>query len=471
MGPQGWLETYTFPSERTLGANADRALAVYERVVGRTLQSGTTSALYFGTLDLSPTTLLAATMQRLGQRGFIGKVCMDRNSPNDYCGDVSSNLQDTRSLIKYVSEMNESLTKEAEHIPLVGVALTPRFVPTCSLELMKGLADIASSHSGMHDTSEKDNSAAETERNHRYCKLIIQTHAAESQDEVEFCKILHPDIGKGRDLSILDSCGLLCSTTVLAHAVHMSQEEIKLCADRQVKVAHCPLSNAYFAGSVLPVQSLVTSGVTIGLATDVAGGYDPGMLSAMRACVFSSKLLESGVSCYNTNGITDNNEISTTAATPTKINASLDYKKALWLATVGGAKTLGLEDVTGQIKEGLMFDALIVSPGGGGGGGDMLSWHYSDDRAAPSTTSKVEEDPWRSLGSGGDKDNGSERLSSFAKSRVDVFPTDSQQDILQKFLHCGDDRDIQQVWVNGKKVVEKGCPCAARIQTQTQIFS
>ena len=95
MGPDGWLERYTFPSERSLGSDRARGEAVYERCVGRTLTCGTTTALYFGTLALAPTANLAATMLRLGQRGFAGKVCMDRNAPGDYSDSTEANIEDS----------------------------------------------------------------------------------------------------------------------------------------------------------------------------------------------------------------------------------------------------------------------------------------------------------------------------------------------------------------------------------------
>ena len=73
MGPDGWLESYTFPSERAM-KDLTVARKVYSSVINRTLRNGTTTALYFGTADLHSSMLLADLCESLGQRGFVGKV-------------------------------------------------------------------------------------------------------------------------------------------------------------------------------------------------------------------------------------------------------------------------------------------------------------------------------------------------------------------------------------------------------------
>mmetsp|Transcript_28309 Transcript_28309/g.50144 ORF Transcript_28309/g.50144 Transcript_28309/m.50144 type:complete len:91 (+) Transcript_28309:747-1019(+) len=84
MGPTGWLETYTFPTEARM-RDLQFARQVYERVVSRTLSFGTTTAVYFATLDVEPTKVLVDVALECGQRALIGKVCMDRHSPETYC--------------------------------------------------------------------------------------------------------------------------------------------------------------------------------------------------------------------------------------------------------------------------------------------------------------------------------------------------------------------------------------------------
>jgi len=429
MGPEGWLEQYTFPSERSLGHDASRASAVYSRVVSRTLQNGTTTALYFASLHLEPSVQLARAMKRLGQRGFVGKVCMDRNSPPDYSMDAAANVSDTKGLIERIKEDNsqDQSTKETQSkkTGLVGVAITPRFVPTCTPSLLRQLGDSVMSESASAGVD-----------------VVIQTHVAEGLDEVAFCRHLHPPgenlesdsghICNGRDLSILDQCGLLKRRTVLAHAVHLAPDEVALCAQRGAAISHCPLSNCYFADGVLPVREFKRAGVKIGLGTDVAGGYDPSMLSALRSAVVVSRLLKTGVDCYDHDGAAS--EAGATSGKDSRKrfkDANLTYQEALYLATVGGAEALGLEDRISRIAVGFEFDALILCVGGGGG----LEDAHASLQSAPWSSERVQHPP------------------PLTQSRLDVFPTDARVDLLQKFLHCGDDRDISEVWVQGKRVM------------------
>jgi cytosine/adenosine deaminase-related metal-dependent hydrolase len=133
MGSNGWLETYTFPTEESF-RDLSFARQVYTGVVKKTLSMGTTTALYFATLDLEPTKLLVDIALQFGQRALVGKVCMDRNSPETYCQSLEKNLQDTRNLIEYIGSHPAQPSTEC---PLVLPVITPRFIPTCSPELLQ----------------------------------------------------------------------------------------------------------------------------------------------------------------------------------------------------------------------------------------------------------------------------------------------------------------------------------------------
>jgi guanine deaminase len=113
MGPEGRLFSYTFPAERSF-RNLDRARQVYRSVVRRTLDFGTTTSVYFATLDLEPTKILVDVALELGQRVLVGKVCMDRHSPDDYCDGLDENLADTMKLIEYIRShpSQQQFTKE-----------------------------------------------------------------------------------------------------------------------------------------------------------------------------------------------------------------------------------------------------------------------------------------------------------------------------------------------------------------------
>ena len=111
----------------------------------------------------------------------------------------------------------------------------------------------------------------------------MQSHCAESHDCVAFCRELHPSNGRsrhgGREAALLDEAGLLTPQAVMAHCVHLSAQEMRLFAARGTAVAHCPLSNAFFANGVLRVRELWAAGVKVGLATDVVSERFPSKLS------------------------------------------------------------------------------------------------------------------------------------------------------------------------------------------------
>lgn len=356
MGPDGWLETYTFPAERSLGDDLTKARRVYDGVVSTTLQAGTTTAVYFATLHLKPCQVLVDIALEQGQRALVGKVCMDRNSPENYVQSVEQNVEETIALIDYIHAKagKETLQGESSLLPLVMPVVTPRFIPTCTPELMHQLGDIAE----------------------RY-NCHVQSHISESLDEVEFSNFLDTtvDQGGGRtDAEIFDSHKLLSSRCIMAHGVHLSDDCCDLMKRRGSAVAHCPLSNFFFAGGApLQCRLLLERNNKVGLGTDVAGGYSPSMAHSQRMAVVASRALQ--------------NE-----------DAVLDYRHAFYLATLGGAEALGLQDRLGSLAVGMEFDAIVLSAG------------------AP----------------------------------IQVYETDKVEDIFQKLCTLGDDRHVKRVYVQGR---------------------
>lgn len=351
------LSKYAFPAERLL-TSLPLANEVYTRLVRRLLRNGTTTALYFATLHLEPTKILADVVENLGQRGFIGKVSMDRNAPEDYIeASVDAALQSAETFIQYVFAKNN---------PLIVPVITPRFIPTCSLELLRGLSDLS----------------------RRYGNLPIQSHISESHDEVAFVRSLHPEPEHGgSDTTIFDACGLLTPRTVMAHGVHVTETDVLVLEQRGTGVAVCPISNFYFADGIFPLREFhLERGLKCGLGTDIAGGYSPSMLHSLRIAVLASKALA--------------------LTHPRGKEVEVDWRTALWSATVGGAQCLGIADRVGVVEVGKAFDVVLVDVG--------------DSAEGP----------------------------------VDVFEgMDDLERMVEKFIHLGDERNMKGVWVQGRKVV------------------
>ncbi|KAJ9611296.1 hypothetical protein H2200_004480 [Cladophialophora chaetospira] len=373
-----WLTTYTFPLESSLGNSKSpmyndsseppdplaRAKAVYNRVVSKTLSHGTTTASYYATIHVEATNLLAEIAFKKGQRAYIGRVCMDRpETCPDYYRDESTEqtIANTRASIEFCKELDPSGERIA-HI------ITPRFAPSCLPETLSALGALA-----------KDED------------LRVQTHISENLNEVKLVKELFPEQDSYTD--VYDHHGLLTNRTILAHAVHLTKEEMALVKSRKSKISHCPASNSALGSGFCPVRELLDEGIEVGLGTDVSGGYSPSILDAVRnACIVSRHVgfLKGGDSRFN-----------------------LSVAEGLWLATVGGAKVVGMEGRLGGFEQGMLWDVQEIEMG------------------------QIDE-------SGGGWAAG-----------VDIFGWESWEDRVAKWVWNGDDRNVKRVWVGGRMVHER----------------
>lgn len=307
-----WLHDYTFPLEASF-ADEEWAASVWQAMVPALLAAGTTTAVYYSSIHEAATHLLAETCLDFGQRAFVGRVAMDHpdSTPPTY-RDVSAKegIAASRRSIEAINSLRGDLVQ-----PIV----TPRFIPSCTDELLSGLGSLA----------------AET-------GVRVQTHCSESIWEHEYVR---ERFGTS-DTEALASFGLLTDHAVLAHSVHISDADRAMLIDHGAGVAHCPLSNSYFGDAVFPVRHHLDAGLRIGLGTDVAGGPEHSMRATCGHAVTSSRMLEAGVDPQRSAWHRPGDRI--------------DLTTALWMATLGGAELLGIE--AGLLQPGRVFDALAIDP-------------------------------------------------------------------------------------------------------------
>lgn len=581
-----WLEKYTFPSEAKF-SNETYARFAYEKSIKRHLKCGTTFASYFATIHLNACQILVDVIQKCGQRAFVGKVSMDRNSPDFYIENTKEGYETAEIFVKYVLEQTKqgkeflkaieesSLTsssciplspteknvlfgdieeegEDAEDIsvkfvspaisepssakvsssffpafkkvrrevtddysaaipssghngggvlafnaplptrlravtmdypegkeeletisysssssdmkmmipsmdssssdviyqqqkqnhqskkrirdekseliannssnnnnltllnrhdtPLVLPCITPRFVPTCTAEIMSKLGEIAKKYN-----------------------LPIQSHLSESKNEIKWVLDLHPECDSYA--GVYERYGLLSNVTYMAHCCHSSKEERDILRKSGSSVVHCASSNFMLHSGVMDVRLFLSEGVKVALGTDVAGGFSPSMLDAMRQTMIASRVkgidhhhartLKEEAEMKNTaaqiilNNDSDNSSISSASNhseeqseeeeaeesnLPEEIYKPLNYMEAFHLATVGGAEVLGMDKVVGNFLPGKKLDCLIIDV-------------------------NVENSP------------------------IDVFDHETTEELFQKFLFLGDDRNIVHVYVDGKMVL------------------
>lgn len=310
-----WLNTYTFPTESKF-SDLEFAKNVYQDVVSTLLVNGTTTALYFATVHKEASLLLAEICAKKGQRGLVGKVVMDNpeQTPEYYRdADTQAALADTEEFILAVKELTKS-TKQGVY-PVV----TPRFIPSCTDDTLKGLGDLAAKY----DT-------------------YIQSHCSESDWEHRYVQ----DRLNKKDAFALNDFGLLSEKSVMAHCNFLDNDDADLFAEKGTAVCHCPISNTYFANSVIPIAHLHSKGVEIGLGSDISGGFSPSLYDNARQAVMSSRMLEDGV---NTALPAEERGVP---------NSRITINEAFYFATAGGGESLSLP--IGRLAENYAWDVQII---------------------------------------------------------------------------------------------------------------
>ena len=248
-----WLEKHTFPAEAAF-SDTGFAREAYGSFAEALLKTPTTRLSAFGTIHEDSTLILMDILGKAGFHGYVGKVNMDRNSPDSLVEDTDESIASTRSFIERSSAYS-----------LIRPIITPRFIPSCSDRLLKELGRIASGLS-----------------------IPIQSHLDENRSEIEWVASLCP---WARDYaSAYDSFSLLTDRTIMAHCVWMTDDEIDLLKARGTYIAHSPTSNLNLSSGIAPVRHFLDKGLSVGLATDVAGGSSLSLLTVMQDAVKASKM-------------------------------------------------------------------------------------------------------------------------------------------------------------------------------------
>lgn len=302
-----WLNTHTFPEEAKY-SNLEYARKAYEFFTYDLQRCFTTRAVIFATIHNGATIGLMDQLEKSGMVTYVGRVNMDRNG--------GENLQETNAetSIKGTIEWLDAIEGRYKNtFPI----LTPRFIPSCSDELMRGLGKLA-----------KDR------------KLRIQSHLSENPSECAWVQELVPASKcYGHAYEIFDTLGDVDNPAIMAHCVYSSDEELAILQKHGVYVAHCADSNMNLTSGIAPASKILRNGINIGIATDVAGGSNMNMLKMILVTLQASKMRYRYV---------DQSE------------PALTFAEAFYMATMGGGKYFGK---VGTFKEGYEFDALVLEDG------------------------------------------------------------------------------------------------------------
>ncbi|MEA2547519.1 MAG: guanine deaminase [Chloroflexota bacterium] len=309
-----WLDRLTFPTERSW---ADPAVA--ERLAPAIFRAfaaaGTTTVLAYGVVYEAAMDAAFRAAEAHGIRAILGKVMMDRLT-YDPTIEPSTILERTLRESRALAERWHGAADGR-----LGYAVTPRFAVSCTAELLRASAVLAAD-----------------------LGCWWQSHVSEDSFEIAEVGRLFPD---ARDyVDVYDRAGALGPRSILAHAIHLSPREEARLAETGTRIAHCPTSNLFIGAGVMPLASRLAAGLSVGLGSDVSGGPELSLFGVMRTGAYAQQARRSLGA--------DDAWIDRPALGP------LDW---LRLATLDGARALGLDDRIGSIEPGKEADLIAVDPG------------------------------------------------------------------------------------------------------------
>ena len=294
-----WLDNYTFPEEIKY-ADTQYAERMYRRFVYDLWRQGTMRTVAFATIHKESTRLLMRLFEEAGMGALVGKVDMNRNCPEQLQETVEDAIAD-----------NEALIAEFNHNSLVRPIITPRFIPSCTPEMLKACGELAQKYN-----------------------LPVQSHLSENRGEIQWVSELEPQstcYGQA-----YNRYGLFGQTpTVMAHCVWTKGEELQLMMQNHVMVAHCPTSNLNLSSGMANIRTFLEQQVPVGLGCDISGGHD---LSIFRVMVYAI-------------------QISKMQYCADKSKPFLTLPEAFWIATKSAGQIFGK---VGSFEQGYEFDALVI---------------------------------------------------------------------------------------------------------------
>ena len=295
-----WLERYTFPEEQRF-ADAAHARAAASFFLDRLLENGTTTASVFCTVHPGSVDAFFAESESRGLLMVAGKCLMDRNAPDGLRDTHPGGIDETRALIERWHGRGRSR-----------YAITVRFAVTSTEAQLEAAGRLAAEHPTVH----------------------VQSHVAENRDEVAWVARLFPE--RRSYLDVYDHYGLLRERAVYAHCIWLDDADRARLAASGTAASFCPTSNLFIGSGLYDLRQAIAAGHPLGLGTDVGGGTGYSMLRTLGEAYKVQQLL----------GI------------------SLHPAYALYLATLGGARSMYLDERIGSLQPGRDADLAVLDPAG-----------------------------------------------------------------------------------------------------------
>ncbi|MGW6820733.1 guanine deaminase [Streptomyces sp. NPDC055005] len=295
-----WLNHYTFVEEQRF-SDPDYARTVASSFCDELLRNGTTTALTFCAVYPESVDALFTEASRRNMRMAAGKVLMDRNAPDALLDTPRSGYDDSKALLERWHGKGRNL-----------YAITPRFAPTSTPAQLEAAGALRREHP----------------------EALMHTHVSENTGEISWVRSLFPE--RAGYLDVYDHYGLLGRGTVLAHGVHLTGRERDRCSETGTAISHCPTSNLFLGSGLFHVHDAKDSKrpMHVGLGTDIGAGTSFSLLATMNEAYKVAELC----------------------------NYPLDSVKAFYLATLGSAQAMGIEDRVGSLEPGHEADFVVLDP-------------------------------------------------------------------------------------------------------------
>jgi guanine deaminase len=292
-----WLENHTFLEERRFG-DLRHAAEVSEFFLDELARNGTTTALVFCTVHSASVDAFFAAAAGRRLRMIAGKVLMDRNAPPDLCDSPAAADRESRMLLERWHGRDRLL-----------YAITPRFAPTSSEAQLQVAGRLA-----------RD-----------FPDAFIHSHLAENRDEIRWMHELFP--ASRSYLDVYDRFGLLRERAVYAHCIHLDETDRRRLAQSGAAAAFCPTSNLYLGSGLFDIGAADAAGMRFSMATDVGGGTSFSMLRTLDEARKVARLQ----------------------------GQDLSPLRAFYLATLGAARCLELDDRIGRLEVGAEADFIVLN--------------------------------------------------------------------------------------------------------------
>jgi 5-methylthioadenosine/S-adenosylhomocysteine deaminase len=293
-----WLKRRIWPMEAA--HTAESVYASARLGIAELIRGGTTCALTMETVR--HTDAVFSAVEETGFRATVGKCMMDKGQ-----GVPSQLLEQTETSIAESLDLLERWHGQDDN--RIRYCFAPRFALSCSREMLERIARLASERG-----------------------VMIHTHASENKQEIEAVEL---ETGH-RNIEYLNKAGLTGSHVVLAHCVHLDENELGILARTGTHVAHCPSSNLKLGSGFAPIPEMLRRGVSVSLGADGAPCNNRlDMFTEMRTAALIQKALHGA--------------------------DTLPALAVLRMATINGARALGLEKEIGSIEPGKRADLTLVN--------------------------------------------------------------------------------------------------------------